>query len=249
MAVAADRIGPGRREQPETVTKPQRLGRQPGPPGERPDRHQVHQRPPPLGDLPGSMSMRLAPGERSSERNPGLLRAKVPRGSDGRRAVAYEVQLAEKIADVPGDVVPGTVSLPADDVDFPARPVQDPLELLMVQGGAREFRARFEDAVDHRHDDLPGWMPGDRLVVPEPSPRTERVERSQPFVTVPAARMLWRNLVSRGNPAPGGLLLAAQAREFRSEAEVDRALCLKQVNRRQQEPRVSPRPLDLGLEI
>jgi hypothetical protein len=62
-AITTDGIGPRRRQQPEPVVKAQRLGRQPGPLGERADRHQVHQSPPGPGDPPGSTSMRLAPGE------------------------------------------------------------------------------------------------------------------------------------------------------------------------------------------
>ncbi len=64
--VAAVRVDPGRRQQPQPVVQPQRLGGQPGPPGERADRHQVHRSPPGPGDLPGAMSLRPDPRERSS---------------------------------------------------------------------------------------------------------------------------------------------------------------------------------------
>ena len=175
--------------------------------------------------------------------------AEVPGGGDGSRPVGHYVQLAEQVADDPGDVVLGAVAVPADDVDLPAGPAQDPLELIEVQGGAGRLRPHFESAFNRRQDDPSVGVLSDRLVAAEPTPGSERVECSQPFITVPAARICGRDIASRGKPEPGGLLHTALARVLRSDAKVSGAFRLQESDRREQELGVPPRPLHLGLEV
>jgi len=86
----------------------------------------------------------------------------------------------------------------------------------------------------------------DSLVAAE-SARSERVECSQPLITVPAARICGRDITSRGKPEPGGLLLVALARELRGDAKVSGALCLQEPDCREQELGVPPWPLHPGL--
>jgi hypothetical protein len=120
--------------------------------------------------------------------------------------------------------------------------------LIEVQGGGM-LRPHLEDAVNGRQDGPSAGVLSYCLVAAEPTRGPERVECSQPLVTVPAARVGRRGMASRGNPEPCGLLLAALTRELGGDAEVNGALGLEQPERVERELGVPPGPLHLGLEV
>jgi hypothetical protein len=81
---------------------------------------------------------------------PGLGRQvrKFHGAATGTAPVGREVQLAQQAADDPGDPVLGAAGVPADDVDLTARPAQNPLELIEVQGRGGMLWPHFQGSVN-----------------------------------------------------------------------------------------------------